>query len=64
MENKEPYEALEMEVIEFEEEDVITKSGIETPFNTEEIKIDQRAGKGEPVVMALMDDVVVGLIKK
>ena len=42
----------------------VQKSGTETPFNTEEIKIDQRAGKGEPVVMALMDDVVVGLIKK
>ena len=42
----------------------VQKSGAETPFNTEQIKIDQRAGKGEPVVMVLMDDVVVGLIKK
>ena len=42
----------------------VQKSGTETPFNTEEIKIDQRAGKGQPVVMVLMDDVVTDLRKK
>jgi DNA gyrase/topoisomerase IV subunit A len=39
---------------------VTQKHGTETKFNTEEILIEQRAGKGTLLVMALLDDVVTG----
>ena len=39
----------------------VQKSGTRTPFNTEEIRIDARAGRGQLLVMVLMDDIVVGV---
>ncbi|MBR6007192.1 MAG: DNA gyrase subunit A, partial [Clostridia bacterium] len=42
----------------------VQKSGTETAFNTEEVRIEQRAGKGQPMVMVLMDDVVTALRNK
>lgn len=42
----------------------VQKSGARTEFNTEEIRIDQRAGKGQPVVMVLMDDTVTSVEKR
>jgi DNA gyrase subunit A len=39
---------------------VTQRHGTETKFNTEEILIEQRAGKGTLLVMALLDDVVTG----
>lgn len=38
--------------------------GDETSFNTEEVRIEQRAGKGQPMVMVLMDNIVNKVIKK
>ncbi|MBO4305853.1 MAG: DNA topoisomerase 4 subunit A [Clostridia bacterium] len=35
--------------------------GIKTVVNTEEVKIESRSGRGQLVVMALLDDVVVGI---
>ena len=43
---------------------IIQKSGQETVINSEDVRIEARAGKGEPVVMALMDDVVAEIIKR
>lgn len=40
------------------------KHGAQTSFNTEEVLIDSRAGKGMLLVMALLDDVVTGLRRK
>ncbi len=42
----------------------VQKSGAVTEFSTEEVRIEPRAGKGQPVVMVLMDDVVTALVKK
>ena len=39
----------------------VQKSGTRTAFNTEEIRIDARAGRGQLLVMVLMDDIVVGV---
>ena len=36
------------------------KHGTVTRCNTEEVRIDNRAGKGDLLVMALLDDVVIG----
>ena len=35
--------------------------GTQTVVNTEEVKIESRSGRGQLVVMALLDDVVVGI---
>ena len=40
---------------------VIQAHGEKTTVNSEEIKIEARAGKGQPAVMAMLDDVVVGI---
>ena len=42
----------------------VQKSGARTEFNTEEVRIEQRAGRGELVAMVLMDDIVTGLEAK
>lgn len=36
------------------------KHGAVTLCNTEEVRIDNRAGRGDLLVMALLDDVVIG----
>lgn len=38
--------------------------GEETPFNSEEVRIEDRAGKGQLMVMVLMDNVVTSVRKK
>ena len=40
---------------------VIQKSGTATPFNTEDVSIEPRSGRGSPYVVVVMDDVVVDL---
>ena len=40
---------------------VIQKSGTATGFNTEDVAIDTRAGKGQPYVVVVMGDVVTAL---
>lgn len=38
--------------------------GEETPFNSEEVRIEPRAGRGQPMVMVLMDNTVSKVTKK
>ena len=38
--------------------------GDESRFNTEEVHIEPRTGKGQPMVMVLMDNVVVKLVRE
>ena len=38
--------------------------GEETPFNSEEVRIEDRAGKGQLMVMVLMDNVVTSVSMK
>ena len=40
---------------------VVQKSGTATEFNTEDVGIDTRAGKGQPYVVIVMGDVVTAL---
>jgi DNA gyrase subunit A len=46
-----------------EPRDVIVKQahGTKTVINSEEVKIESRSGKGQPMVMAMLDDTVVGI---
>ncbi|MCH5278709.1 MAG: DNA topoisomerase 4 subunit A [Christensenellaceae bacterium] len=48
-----------------EPEDLIAikKSGERTAFNSEEVRIESRTGKGQPIVMVLMDDTVCRIIR-
>lgn len=43
--------------------DVIQKNGTVTRFNTEDVGIETKNGKGQPYVVVVMGDVVVGLQK-
>ena len=40
---------------------VVQAHGNRTTINTEQVRIESRNGKGQPMVMALLDDVVVGI---
>ena len=40
---------------------VVQKSGTSTEFNTEDVGIETRAGKGQPYVVIVMGDVVTAL---
>ena len=40
---------------------VVQKSGTATEFNTEDVAIETRAGKGQPYVVIVMGDVVTAL---
>ena len=40
---------------------IVQKSGAVTKFNSEEVSIETKAGKGTPYVVVVMDDVVVEL---
>ena len=42
---------------------VVQKSGTVTAFNTEDVAIETRSGKGQPYVMVVMGDVVTGLTR-
>ena len=42
---------------------VVQKSGTVTVFNTEDVAIENRNGKGQPYVMVVMGDVVTGLTR-
>ena len=42
---------------------VVQKSGAATAFNTEDVGIETRSGKGQPYVMVVMGDVVTGLAR-
>ena len=41
----------------------VQKDGTQTVFNTEEVRIEPRAGRGQPMVMVLMDNTVAELKK-
>ena len=41
----------------------VQKDGTQTVFNTEEVRIEPRAGRGQPMVMVLMDNTVTELKK-
>ena len=41
---------------------IIQKNGTVTPCNTEDVAIEPRAGKGQPYVVVVLDDVVTELI--
>lgn len=41
----------------------VKKSGERIAFNSEEIRIEPRTGKGQPIVMVLMDDTVCQIIR-
>ena len=41
----------------------VQKDGTQTVFNTEEVRIEPRAGRGQPMVMVLMDNTVAKLKK-
>lgn len=43
---------------------VVQAHGTKTVFNTEQVLIDNRAGKGNLLVMAILDDVVIGAYRK
>ena len=43
---------------------VVQAHGTKTVFNTEQVMIDNRAGKGNLLVMAILDDVVTGAYRK
>ncbi len=43
---------------------VVQAHGTKTVFNTEQVFIDNRAGKGNLLVMAILDDVVTGAYRK
>jgi len=42
---------------------IIQKNGTVTTFNTEDVGIETKNGKGQPYVVVVMGDVVVGLQK-
>ena len=42
---------------------VVQKSGTATAFNTEDVSIEPKNGRGSPYVVVVMDDVVVELAK-
>jgi len=42
---------------------IIQKNGTQTVFNTEDVVIETRSGKGQPYVVVVMGDVVTGLLK-
>ena len=42
---------------------VVQKSGASTPFNTEDVSIEPKNGRGSPYVVVVMDDVVTELVK-
>ena len=42
---------------------VVQKSGTVTVFNTEDVAIENRSGKGQPYVMVVMGDAVTGLTR-
>ena len=42
---------------------VFQKSGAQSSFNTEEIAIETRAGKGQPYVLAVMGDTVEDVVR-
>ena len=42
---------------------IVQKSGTLTQFNTEDVGIETRSGKGQPYVMVVMGDVVTGLTR-
>ena len=44
--------------------DIVQLHGDESRFNTEEVHIEPRTGKGQPMVMVLMDNVVVKLVRE
>ena len=43
---------------------LVQRHGARTTLSASEVRIEPRAGKGQPVVMVLMDDVVTALVKK
>ncbi len=42
---------------------IIQKNGTATPYNTEDVAIEPKSGRGAPYVVVVMDDVVVDIIK-
>lgn len=42
----------------------VQSNGDETPFNSEEVRIEPRTGRGQPMVMVLMDNIVTKIINK
>ena len=42
---------------------ILQKSGTATTFNTEDVGIETKSGKGQPYVVVIMGDVVTGLQK-
>ncbi len=43
---------------------IVQKNGTRTNFNTEDVAIEPRSGRGQPYVVVVMDDVVVDLVKQ
>ncbi len=42
---------------------ILQVHGTVTAINTEDVKIEPRSGKGQPLVMVLMDDLVTGIVE-
>ena len=42
---------------------IIQKNGTATPYNTEDVAIEPKSGRGAPYVVVVMDDVVVDIIR-
>lgn len=42
---------------------IVQKNGTRTTFNTEDVAIEPRSGRGQPYAVVVMDDVVVDLVK-
>ena len=42
---------------------IIQKNGTATPYNTEDVAIEPRSGRGAPYVVVVMDDVVTDIIR-
>lgn len=42
---------------------IIQKNGTTTPYNTEDVVIEPKSGRGAPYVVVVMDDIVVDIVK-
>jgi len=42
---------------------IVQKNGTVTPFNTEDVAIEPRSGRGQPYAVVVMDDVVTELVR-
>ncbi|MBR6767636.1 MAG: DNA gyrase subunit A [Clostridia bacterium] len=43
---------------------IIQKNGTATPYNTEDVAIEPKSGRGAPYVVVVMDDVVIDIIRE